>query len=66
VRVKSQEEWDLIGPRAYILFPGMALLAGFLGGMLGIGGGMILNPMLIEIGMHPQVCKSFQSPVYLL
>jgi len=34
----------------------MALLAGFLGGMLGIGGGMIINPLLIEIGMHPQVC----------
>lgn len=49
------EEWDVIGPRAFVLFPSMALLAGFLGGMLGIGGGMIINPMLIELGMHPQV-----------
>ncbi len=40
---------------AYTLFPTMALLAGMLGGMLGIGGGMIINPMLIEVGMHPQV-----------
>ena len=41
--------------RALTLFPGMALGAGLLGGMLGIGGGMIMNPLLIEIGMHPQV-----------
>lgn len=45
----------MIGPRAFVIFPSMALLAGFLGGMLGIGGGMIINPLLIEIGMHPQV-----------
>jgi uncharacterized membrane protein YfcA len=44
---------------AYILFPTMAFLAGMLGGMLGIGGGMIINPVLIEVGMHPQVCVSF-------
>jgi uncharacterized membrane protein YfcA len=49
------EEWDLIGPKAFVIFPNMALLAGFLSGMLGIGGGMIINPLLIEIGMHPQV-----------
>lgn len=49
------EEWDLIGPKAFVIFPSMALLAGFLGGMLGIGGGMIINPLLIEIGMHPQL-----------
>jgi uncharacterized membrane protein YfcA len=48
---------------AYILFPTMAFLAGMLGGMLGIGGGMIINPVLIEVGMHPQVCvpESFSS-----
>jgi len=33
----------------------MALAAGLLGGMLGIGGGMIMNPLLMETGMHPQV-----------
>jgi len=49
------EEWDLIGPRAFVAFPSMAILAGFLGGNLGIGGGMIINPLLIEIGMHPLI-----------
>ena len=32
-----------------------ALGAGFLGGMLGLGGGTIISPLLIEMGMHPQV-----------
>ena len=52
----AQDEVDVLGGAgAYTLFPTMALLAGMLGGMLGIGGGMIINPMLIEVGMHPQV-----------
>jgi hypothetical protein len=51
----AQDEGDVTRSRALTLFPGMALGAGLLGGMLGIGGGMIMNPLLIEIGMHPQV-----------
>ncbi|KAJ7538548.1 hypothetical protein O6H91_11G053900 [Diphasiastrum complanatum] len=48
------QEGDLL-PAAYTMLPVMALLAGILGGMLGIGGGMIINPILLEIGMLPQV-----------
>merc|ERR1719235_1308052 len=33
------------------LYPVLALVAGFLGGFLGIGGGIIMGPMLIELGM---------------
>merc|ERR1719158_475467 len=33
------------------LYPVMSLVAGFLGGFLGIGGGIIMGPMLIELGM---------------
>ena len=50
-----QDEGDVTRSRALTLFPAIALGAGLLGGMLGIGGGMIINPLLIEIGMHPQV-----------
>ncbi|KAJ7538546.1 hypothetical protein O6H91_11G053900 [Diphasiastrum complanatum] len=50
----SEKEGDLL-PAAYTMLPVMALLAGILGGMLGIGGGMIINPILLEIGMLPQV-----------
>ncbi|BBN17597.1 uncharacterized protein MPTK1_7g15610 [Marchantia polymorpha subsp. ruderalis] len=45
----------VLGPEAAVLFPSMALVAGVLGGMLGIGGGMIINPLLFTVGMLPQV-----------
>ncbi|MCO5556891.1 hypothetical protein L7F22_010445 [Adiantum nelumboides] len=35
--------------------PVYSLGAGFLGGMLGLGGGTIISPLLLETGMHPQV-----------
>ncbi|KAH9323312.1 hypothetical protein KI387_017951 [Taxus chinensis] len=37
------------------LFSFMALVAGILGGMLGLGGGMIINPFLLQMGLPPQV-----------
>ena len=40
-------------------------MAGLLGGMLGVGGGMIINPLLTELGMHPQV-KHFSECRYLV
>lgn len=51
----GQDAGEVTRGRALTVFPGMALVAGLLGGMLGIGGGMIMNPLLIETGMHPQV-----------
>ena len=39
-------------------FPKTALLAGLAAGLLGIGGGMVLGPLFIEIGMQPTVAKS--------
>merc|ERR1719238_935612 len=33
------------------LYPLMAVVAGFLGGFLGIGGGIIMGPLLLELGM---------------
>ncbi|KAG6548277.1 hypothetical protein Mapa_010328 [Marchantia paleacea] len=50
-----QEEGYVLGPESATLFPWMALVAGVLGGMLGIGGGMIINPLLFTVGMLPQV-----------
>ncbi len=32
-----------------------ALLSGTLAGLLGIGGGLILGPLLLELGLHPLV-----------
>ena len=37
--------------RAALIYPTYAVFAGVFGGMLGIGGGMILGPLLLELGM---------------
>lgn len=37
-------------------FPVTAINAGLAAGLLGIGGGMVIGPLFIEIGMQPQVC----------
>ena len=36
-------------------FPKIALLAGVAAGLLGIGGGMVIGPLFMEIEMQPQV-----------
>lgn len=41
-------------PKTLWLYPLLTTVAGFLGGFLGIGGGMILGPLLLELGMHPE------------
>ena len=35
-----------------------SLTAGMLAGMLGIGGGMVINPLLLELGMKASVVAS--------
>lgn len=39
------------------MLPVMALLAGVLGGLFGIGGGMLISPLLLQIGIAPEVCN---------
>jgi len=39
-------------------FPKTALLAGVTAGLLGIGGGMVIGPLFLSIGMQPQVGTS--------
>jgi len=41
-------EWT---PTTLVTYPLMAVVAGFLGGFLGIGGGIIMGPLLLELGM---------------
>lgn len=35
-----------------------SIVAGTLAGLLGIGGGMVINPLLLELGMKPTVVAS--------
>lgn len=36
----------------------IGVLAGIVGGLLGLGGGFILGPVFLELGVPPQVCAS--------
>lgn len=47
-----------LGPKESTLFSVMALAAGVIGGMLGIGGAMIINPLLLSVGVLPQVAAA--------
>ena len=50
-----------------LTFPLAAFVTGALGGLFGIGGGLLLNPVLLQIGIDPQVymIPGFFSPVIL-
>lgn len=41
-----------------MLFPMVAFGTGFLGAMLGLGGGILLSPVLIEVGMHSEAVQA--------
>ncbi|XP_058092157.1 sulfite exporter TauE/SafE family protein 5-like isoform X2 [Magnolia sinica] len=44
-----------------LIFPLMALLSGILGGLFGIGGGMLINPILLQMGIPPQITAATSS-----
>lgn len=53
---KNQEDTRL-DQSMLIMFPVMSFLAGLLGGIFGIGGGMLISPLLLQAGIPPQVCN---------
>jgi uncharacterized membrane protein YfcA len=48
----SDIKWDR---SIFIKFPTYAFISGLMAGLLGIGGGLILGPLLLELGLHPLV-----------
>lgn len=44
--------------KAQYKYPVIGFIAGFLGGLLGLGGGVIMSPVLIEIGMHAEAVQA--------
>ncbi|KAL5972818.1 hypothetical protein ACLOJK_039624 [Asimina triloba] len=50
-----------IEPWSKVVFPVMALLSGVLGGLFGIGGGMLINPVLLQMGIPPQITAATSS-----
>ena len=49
------EDLAQVGQSQKFMFPIMALLAGGLGGVFGIGGGMPISPLLLQVGIAPEV-----------
>ena len=47
-----------ISPKSAMQISFFSIIAGTLAGMLGIGGGMVINPLLLELGMKPTVVAS--------
>jgi len=45
-------------PRTLWLYPLLSLVAGFLGGFLGIGGGIVIGPLLLELGMSAETSQA--------
>ncbi|XP_054777586.1 sulfite exporter TauE/SafE family protein 2-like isoform X1 [Prosopis cineraria] len=56
-QTQTQQGQDLCrdAPSKKLLFPLMALLAGILGGVFGIGGGMLVSPFLLQVGIGPEI-----------
>ena len=48
-------QWDR---RTTALYPMLCVFAGIAAGLLGIGGGMVIGPLFLSIGMEPQVGTS--------
>merc|ERR1712013_538018 len=47
-------------------YPLIASIAGVLGGLLGIGGGMIVSPLLIELGVIPTVAAATSAMAVMI
>eukprot|EP00747_Dinoflagellata_sp_TGD_P099076 gnl/TRDRNA2_/TRDRNA2_167633_c2_seq2.p1 gnl/TRDRNA2_/TRDRNA2_167633_c2~~gnl/TRDRNA2_/TRDRNA2_167633_c2_seq2.p1 ORF type:complete len:612 (+),score=106.59 gnl/TRDRNA2_/TRDRNA2_167633_c2_seq2:118-1953(+) len=60
-RSPDEDKFDWLRARSLmdsIRFPCVAFAAGGLGGLLGIGGGMIMSPVLVEVGMHSEAVQA--------
>jgi hypothetical protein len=44
----------------------LVALAGMVAGIVGIGGGLLMGPMLLDLGVHPQVTRGYSFPHCLL
>ena len=47
-----------ISPKSTMNLSIFSIIAGTMAGMLGIGGGMVINPLLLELGLKPTVVAS--------
>jgi uncharacterized membrane protein YfcA len=53
--VQGDIKWNF---RSVAFYPALCSGAGIIAGMLGVGGGIVMGPLLIEIGVIPQVASA--------
>lgn len=52
--------------RNVVVYPALATTAGIAGGLLGIGGGMIMGPLLLELGLLPATTSATSALTVLV
>ena len=55
--------WDFQKTRFYAFF---TFLAGIVAGLIGIGGGMVLGPLMLVMGIHPRVSTATTATMIVL
>jgi uncharacterized membrane protein YfcA len=60
---KEITNWKL---HQIFLYCSCGIVAGMVGGLLGLGGGFILGPLFLELGIPPQVYLTFFMHLLLL
>jgi uncharacterized membrane protein YfcA len=58
----SEIHWD---SRNTITYPCFSIVAGLVAGMFGIGGGIIKGPLMLALGVHPQVASATSAAMIL-
>ncbi|ESQ55253.1 hypothetical protein EUTSA_v10025170mg [Eutrema salsugineum] len=58
---QKNQEGTRLDQSTRLMFPVMSFLAGLLGGIFGIGGGMLISPLLLQAGIPPQITAATTS-----
>jgi uncharacterized membrane protein YfcA len=53
--VEGDVEWN---PVNTLIYPAICFFAGFFAGLFGIGGGIVKGPLMLYMGVHPQVASA--------
>lgn len=61
-QITSHHDWTTL---VLVKCVGTTVVGGTIAGMLGFGGGMILNPLMLEMGIHPLVSSATSSVMVL-
>lgn len=60
--ILSEIHWD---DRKTIVYPSVSICAGLIAGMFGIGGGIVKGPLMLALGVHPQVASATSAAMIL-